>query len=254
MLKLSGYCGAGVCMSEWLQGTGLHRAGELQGSNDEARCSDHLKLQAEDVSHLVSQSEQRKGSLCRISRRLALLCAGVPAWRLKFTEGTLSCYSESTSTKTGSQDSPASACGWRPNCVLGWELAFSFLIMWPHVNFSLLRHCVLPGHMLLLNHLPYLSKDMKVCSKYRQTSCLWPSIFVQGDLCGCLASRLEFQRRSRTWRVYVDFIRNSGRTQQFLEIYLVQNVKVVMTFYVNRQGWVMPFFLCGKAADYKAYI
>lgn len=51
MLKLSGYCGAGVCMSKWLQGTGLHRVGEVKGLNDEARCSDQLKqLQAEDAT------------------------------------------------------------------------------------------------------------------------------------------------------------------------------------------------------------
>lgn len=42
-----------MCMSKWLQGTGLHRVGEVQGLNDEARCSDQLKqLQAEDATTL----------------------------------------------------------------------------------------------------------------------------------------------------------------------------------------------------------
>ena len=91
----------------------------------------------------TSRSREREVCAGPQEGRVMESCAWVPVERLNFTEGTLSCYSECTSTRSGSQACPASACGWWPNWGLYWELAYSFLIMWPHVNFSLLRRVVL---------------------------------------------------------------------------------------------------------------
>lgn len=146
-----------------------------------------------------------------------------------------------SSPRPASQDSAAWVCGWQPGCVLGWELAYSFLIVWSHVNFSLVGPSVLLGHMLLLNHLPFLSKDIQVHSEHLQMGSLWPSILVQGDFCGCISSREEKQDlRSARW-----FYGTRGASARSGKLRLA--VMVVVTSYVNRQDRAMPY--CGKTAS-----